>query len=190
MSRFHSSFGQRGQASFEFILVLLFVLTILMVLILPMGQSTQRAMEDVFRASMLSRNMSQLDSALERAQLQGSDSLQPLEWYLPRDSNVLCHIASSPSDVNRISFTVLFSKKVFQASGVTIPGCVDDPNSNFMPCTKSIVFPSSLALRCQQSAVVDFFLNAEEKGFNQSFALRYIAPASTTASASVDFLVR
>lgn len=182
--------GTRGQASFEFILVLLFVLTILMVLILPMGQSTQRAMEDVFRASTLSRNMSQLESALERAQLQGSDSLQPLEWYLPRDSNVLCHFATSPSDVNRISFTVLFSKKVFQASGINIPGCVDDPNALTMPCTRSIILPPQLALQCQQSATTDFFLNAEEKGFNQPFALRYTPPAPPATVATVDFSVR
>lgn len=182
--------GSRGQASFEFILVLLFVLTILMVLILPMGQNTQRAMEDVFRASTLSRNMSQLESAFERAQLQGSDSLQPLEWYLPKDSNVLCHFATSASDVNRISFTVLFSKKVFQASGANIPGCVDDPLALSMPCTRTIIIPSTIALQCQQSSTTDFFLNAEEKGFYQPFALRYTAPVAPSTTPTLDFSVR
>ena len=185
-----STMGSRGQASFEFILVLVFVLTIVMVLVLPLGQSTQRALEDVFRASTLSRNLAQLDSALDLARVQGSDSLQPLQWYLPRDSNVLCHIASSPTDVNRISMTILFSKKIFQASGIVPPGCIDDPSSVQMPCTRSLVLPASLPLQCQQSALTDFFINAEEKGFAQGFSLRYIPATPPSIFPTVDFSVR
>jgi hypothetical protein len=192
MSRFNSfsSFGSRGQASFEFILVLVFVLTIVMVLVLPLGQSTQRALEDVFRASTLSSNFAQLHSAIDLARVQGSDSLQPLQWYLPRDSNVFCHIASTSTDVNRISMTILFSKKIFQSSGTVPPGCIDDPSTLQMPCTQSLILPSTLPLQCQGSASIDFFINAEEKGFSQGFALRYIPPTPPSLFPTVDFSVR
>mgnify|MGYP001619207477 CR=1 FL=1 len=175
--------SEAGQASFEFILVLTFVLAVLIALVVPLGTNAQHALDDVFRASSLASNVRQLNSAVNLAELQGGDSVQWLSLYLPADTNVECHIASGANDSDRIVFQVQFHKRVFDASGAEPGQCYSSGTQ--MTCVKSVVIPSSLDFKCQ-GAGQSFILESGESGFAQNVQVRYFS----ISPARIDFSTR
>jgi uncharacterized protein (UPF0333 family) len=179
----------RGQASFEFILVLMFVLTIVIVLIVPLGQTTQQAMEDVFRASTVASNLRSVDNAISLARIQGAASQQTFSLYLPKDSNVDCHISTGANDPAQVRFAIQFSKKVFDAGGSVPAGCIDlGAASTQMTCTKSVRIPSNFIFTCQ-GAAQDYSINAADRGYAQPFRLNYIPSTVAPFIPTIDFSV-
>lgn len=168
-----------GQASIEFILVLLFMLVMVISIVIPLGQTMQNALQDVSTVGSLSSGSSKIQQSISLLTSIPGDSRQVMDIYLPRDTNWLCDPAK-----NEITITFALNSKVFDLNGSVPANCTDSVTSK-MTCVKRIVV-SPHDLSCQGQAVANFGLEVSGAGFSQRFAIgsKY---QSTTSTFSVDF---
>ncbi len=175
----------RGQASIEFVLVLVFMLAIIASVILPLGEKARFAMEDVSQVGSVSPGLQQFQSTLTRILSADSNAVQHISIYFPPASTYLCRPGTNPvSPPAGIQFTFSFHSKIFTAAGDIPPGCVDALEG--MSCAKFIPIPDGIVFRCQGLPSTLQTIEAGESGFLQSFAMGY---HNTGASRVLDFNV-
>lgn len=170
MNHVHSS--SRGQASLEFILVLIFMLVIIVAVIVPLGQRIQFAMEDVSKVSFSDAGLNLIQSTLNNLLLSPGTSRQFVDVYLPKGSSLACDNLTGS-----INITFPLNTDVFDATG-SIPLDCSDNTDPFKPtvamfCSKSVSFPASAELRCQGDALSTggFLLETGQAGFSQRFRM-------------------
>lgn len=186
MNRFHSS--SRGQASLEFILVLIFMLVIIVAVIVPLGQRIQFAMDDVSKVSFSDAGLNLIQSTLNNLLLSPGTSRQFVDVYLPKGSFLACDNA-----LGSVSITFPLHTDVFDATGAIPADCVDNTNPLLpdvaMFCSKSVSFPASAELRCQGDALPagSFLLETGQSGFSQRFRMFSRYSPGATPPYVVDF---
>lgn len=162
--------NNHGQASIEFVLVLLFMLVMVLSIVIPLGQSMQEALDDVRTVGSLSAGVSKIDHTTSLFLSIPGDNSQVLDLYLPPDTNWLCDPSS-----NEISVTFALNSPVYNTDG-SVPSTCKDPNDPanpgllLMTCTKVVAINSPHVLSCQQSAS-NFGLEVGSSGFTQRFIL-------------------
>ncbi len=180
----------RGQASIEFVLVLLFMLVMLLSIVFPLGQTMQNALTDVRTVGSLSAGLTKIDHTISLFTSISGNNRQVLDLYLPPDTNWLCDPVG-----NKISVTFMLNNPVYNLDG-TVPSMCKDPSDQtanpglqHMICTKTIdVAPYDLS--CQGDKTKNFGLEVSSSGFAQRFAVGtiYSTPPPTFAPIfEVDF---
>ena len=183
----HSSIfmHSRGQASIEFVLVLVFMLAIIVSVILPLGEKARFAMEDVAQIGSVSPGLQQFQAGMGRMLSADSNAVQRISIYLPKGSVYTCQPGTNPSSPSSgIQFTLSFHSKIFTPAGDIPPGCADALDG--MSCVKSISIPSGIIFRCQGLPSTPQTIEAGESGFLQPFVMGYHA---TGVSRVLDFNV-
>ncbi len=167
--RFASS-GSRGQASLEFILVLIFMLVIMAAVVVPLGQRVQFAMDDVSKVGFADAGLKVIASSISNMTIIPGDSRQIVDIYLPKGSTFFCN-----NNGKNVGITFPLNSDVFDATGQAPADCVENPSDPAiaMLCSKDFVFPSFVELRCQGDAAPDasFTLDVGQSGFTQTFRM-------------------
>lgn len=167
----------RGQASLEFILVLIFMLVIVGAVIVPMGQRAQFALQDVSTVGFADSGLNRLDTVFRAISSTPGAVRQLPEVFIPAGVALACDSSS-----RQISFIFPLNRSVFDSTGNVPPSCVETPLlSTPMSCTKSLSLPAYVDLRCQGSADPNatFLLESGQRGFTQRFRVfsRYFPSA-------------
>ncbi len=159
----------RGQASIEFIFVMVFMFVIIAGIILPLSQSFQSSLTDVGRAGSVSSGVKQVEYTLRLLSGTNAKGKQVVGIFLPRDTSFLCD--PSLDDVN-ISLPLALS--VFNTDGSVPPSCVlqEESSPYAMICEKSVPIPSSVDITCGGSSVDSFVIETGGVGFTQSFTFQ------------------
>jgi hypothetical protein len=157
---------QKGQASIEFVLVLVFMLVLITGIIVPLSQRIQFSLDDVGRAAAVSEGVKQLESTFGLMTGMNGDGKQQLSVFLPKGSVLLCDPAGD--DLN-ITLPLHFS--VFNSDGSIPPSCIQNAISTpfAMECQKKVVIPPSSDLHCGGSSTESFVIETGAAGFAQSF---------------------
>jgi hypothetical protein len=157
----------RGQASIEFIFVLVFMFVLLVGVILPLGLKFQSSLDDVGRAGAVASGVKQVQYTLGLMTSTHAGGRQVVGFFIPRDSNFSC----DPSG-NTLSVSLPLALPVFDTNGSVPSSCVqltDDPSYS-MRCVKQILVPFSVDLTCGGSATDSFVIETGGAGFTQDFA--------------------
>ena len=109
--RFASS-GSRGQASLEFILVLIFMLVIMAAVVVPLGQRVQFAMDDVSKVGFADAGLKVIASSISNMTIIPGDSRQIVDIYLPKGSTFFCN-----NNGKNVGITFPLNPDVFDATG-------------------------------------------------------------------------
>jgi len=176
MNRFFLS-RSRGQASLEFILVLIFMLVIVGAVIVPMGQRAQSALQDVSTAGFADAGLSRLDTVFRAISSTPGPVRQTPEIFIPAGVGLLCDRSS-----RQVSIIFPLRRSVFDATGNVPSSCIETSSLiTPMSCTKSLTLPAYVDLRCQGSAdpSASFLLESGQRGFTQRFRVvaRYFPSA-------------
>ncbi len=160
----------KGQASIEFVLVLMFMLVMVLSIVIPLGQKMQNALDDVRTVGSLSAGLTKIENTKSLFLSIPGDNSQLLDIYLPPDTNWLCNPAA-----NEISVTFALNSPVYNNDGSVPDGCKDPndiayPGLLLMTCTKFVEIASPHILSCQKSSE-DFGLEVGSSGFTQRFVL-------------------
>ncbi|MFH0970913.1 MAG: TadE family protein [Candidatus Diapherotrites archaeon] len=160
--------GNRGQASIEFIFVLLFMLVIVMGIIVPLGQKLQHSLDDVGRAGSVAKGVSQFDSAFRMMVGSNSDSRQIVSVFLPKGSTFVCDPVK-----NDVNITLPLHLNVFNSDGSVPSSCIQLLGSGdfLMECSKKITLPPNTDLHCGGSGIDDYAIETGAVGFAQSFRI-------------------
>ncbi len=177
-----------GQASMEFVLVLVFMLVIVAAIVLPLGQTLQYALEDVSVTGHISSGINRIESSVSTMTIIPGNSRQDLDFFLPGNTRVLCNSVD-----NNVGFYFELKTSVFDASGAVPAGCTENGIGSVpaMSCVKYYVFPPSADLRCQGSATDEFVLESGQTGFSQNFRLgsKYAPGIPNVPSYTIDLNV-
>lgn len=173
----------RGQASIEFIFVLVFMFVLLVGVILPLGQTFQSSLDDVGRAGALSSSVKQLEYSFALLASTQASGKQVVGVFIPRDSNVTCNPTT-----NVLQFSLPLALPVFNTDGTTPSSCVDlgDDSEYSMVCTKTVALPSTIDLTCEGEAALPFTLETGGLGFTQSVTLDSVYTATGTPPYVID----
>lgn len=158
----------RGQASIEFVLILLFMLVMTLSIVMPLGQKMQNALDDVQRVGSLSASTSKINQTISLFTSIPGDNRQVLDLYLSPDTNWLCDPVTK-----KITVTFALNSSVYNSDGFIPSTCKDplvDTSVSKMTCVKTIDL-SSHTLSCQASTTQDFGLEVGTAGFSQRFAV-------------------
>ncbi len=164
------SSGSRGQASLEFILVLIFMLVIMAGVVVPLGQRAQFALDDVSKVGFADAGLKLIGSTVNNMLMVPGTSRQIIDVYLPKGSSFFC----SNRDKN-VGFTIPLNTDVFDVTGQAPLNCDENPSdpSIAMLCSKGFQFPSFTTLQCQGDPDPDasFTISAGQSGFSQGFRI-------------------
>lgn len=161
------SHSLRGQASLEFILVLVFMLVIMAAIIVPLGQRSQYALEDVSKAGFVSSAISRIDNTITSMTIIPGSSRQLVDIYLPKGVSFVCNPAGTD---NNVGIIFPLNSPVFDSTGNVPPDCVDNSPSPML-CTKYFVFPSYVDLHCQGDSAQGYRVDTGQVGFSQQFRI-------------------
>lgn len=158
--------SSRGQASIEFIFVLVFMFVIIVGVILPLSQTFQSSMDDVGRAGSLSGSVKQVEYSLRLLTNTHASGKQSVGVFIPRDSNFSCDPVA-----DELMMSLPLALPVFNTDGTVPSTCtlITDPTDYAMVCEKLIVIPDSVDLRCGASTSIPFVLETGGAGFTQTF---------------------
>lgn len=156
----------RGQASIEFIFVLVFMFVIIVGVILPLSQTFQSSLDDVGRAGSLSGGVKQVEYSLRLLTNTHAPGKQVVGIFIPRDSNFSCDPVA-----DELSMTLPLALPVFNTDGSVPSSCtlLSDSSAYAMVCEKQVAVPSSVDLRCGASTTLPFLIETGGAGFTQSF---------------------
>lgn len=174
----------RGQASIEFVLVLIFMLVIVSAVVLPLGQRMQYAMEDVSSAGFISRGLDRVVSTTNLMSAVPGGTRLTIEVYFPSNTTFVCN----PLD-NNVGFIFPLHTDVFDAGGQPPVEC-DETFSTpeyGMRCSKYFVFPPTIDLHCQGNALTGYAVDSGEFGYAQSFIMRSKFVAGNSPPYTLDF---
>lgn len=176
--------SSRGQASLEFTLVLIFMMVIMAAIIVPLGQRSQNALEDVSSASFARAGLSHIDYTISNMTTIPGGSRQIIDVYLAKGMVFSCDPVA-----NRVSLVFPLHSDVFDASGNVPSGCVDNlpPAVPTMQCTKEFVFPSTSDLHCQGDPSASFSVETGSAGFSQRFNIRSYYKTGAGSLYIIDF---
>jgi hypothetical protein len=185
MSR-STPFASRGQASLEFILVLIFMLVIMAAVVVPLGQRAQFALEDVSKTGFVSSALHRAEFTISTMTSIPGGSRQNIDFFLPRGTSFVCN----PVD-NNVGIIFPLNTDVFDSTGSVPVNCTDFPSPAFpsMSCTKYVVFPPSADLHCQGETDTSYLIDAGQNGFTQTFTIRGYYSASGSPPYIIDFNV-
>ncbi len=178
----------KGQASLEFILVLIFMLVIMGSVVAPLGQRAQFALDDVSKAGFADAGLKVIRSVVGNMTLVPGNSRQLVDVYLPPGSFFAC----SNKD-NNVGIIFPLNSDVFDATGNAPVNCVENPDplltSSAMLCSKSFIFPPSATLRCQGDPLLlgSFVIQTGQVGFSQHFKLESRYDSSSSPAYIIDF---
>lgn len=180
--------SMKGQASLEFILVLIFMLVIVSAVVVPLGQRAQFAMDDVSKAGFADAGLKLIGSVVGNITLAPGNSRQVVDIYLPPGSYFNC------TNSNR-TVEILFplNSDVYDATGTAPVNCDENPpaalTSAAMLCSKSFVFPSSVKLQCQGDPLLTgkFSIQTGQVGFSQHFKIESKYDSAVFPPYSIDF---
>lgn len=163
MNKFFSC--ESGQASIEFILVLIFMLIVVTGIILPLGQRLQMALDDVSKIGSVSTGLKRLSGNFDAALATNGDSKQFLDFFLPKGTSLTCDPVAKT-----VSVDVPIHTPVYNLDGTEISECQPyntPPADPAMICTKTYAVPTSVTFKCQGSLQNSFALEAGAAGFSQ-----------------------
>ncbi len=122
----------RGQASVEFILVLVIALAYILVVTQPNADLSSSSIEDVSNLAKLRVSADKLTNTIQYVSLSGAGTRQTIQLVVPNDSNISCEPSSGPSTTLRIQYAL----KSKEGS----PGCYNDNDAVLNPnfCNKTI----------------------------------------------------
>lgn len=160
----------RGQASLEFILVLIFMLVIMVAVMVPLGQRVEHAMDDVSKTGFVDAGLKIISSTTGTMINTPGSSRQLIDIYLPKGSSFFC----DNSD-NNVGITFPLNSDVFDATGNAPVNCIENPSDPAiaMLCSKGVQFPSFVELRCQSNPIPtsSFIIDTGQTGFSQKFRI-------------------
>lgn len=185
MKPFSSFSRSRGQASLEFVLVLIFMLVIMSAIIVPLGQRSQNALDDVSKAGFARSGLSHVEYTISNMLLVPGGSRQIIDVFLPVGATFSCDPVAN--DVN-ISFPL--NRDVFDITGTAPPECVDNFSPNTPPemvCSKAFDFPPYADLHCQGDPANGYLIETGQNGFTQRFNIRAYYVPGPAISYVVDF---
>lgn len=173
----------RGQASIEFIFVLVFMFVLLVGVILPLGQTFQSSLDDVGRAGSLSSSVKQIEYTFRLLTSTHADGQQSIGVFIPRDSNFSCN-----PQTDTITMSLPLALDVFKTDGGVPSSCVElsDSSEYAMVCTKNIPLPPSVDITCAGDNTLPFVIETGGLGFTQTFTLESSFTASPVPSYTVD----
>lgn len=178
----------KGQASLEFILVLIFMLVIVSAVVVPLGQRAQFAMDDVSKAGFADAGLKLISVVVENITLAPGNSRQVVDIYLPPGSFFNC---TNVSGTLEILFPL--NSDVYDATGNVPVNCDEDPDplltNATMLCSKSYVFPLSTTLRCQGDSQPSgtFSIQTGQVGFSQHFKIESKYDSASFPPYVIDF---
>jgi uncharacterized protein (UPF0333 family) len=185
MNHSFSFSSSRGQASLEFVLVLIFMLVIMSAVIVPLGQRSQNALEDVSKAGFARSGLSHIEYTISNMLLVPGDSRQIIDIYLPEGT-----IFSCDPVLNDVNITFPLNRDVFEITGAVPSECVDNIAPNTPPemvCSKTFDFPSYADLHCQGDPNNGYDVSTGQNGFTQRFNIRSYYVPGPIISYEVDF---
>lgn len=186
MNSFSSPRSSRGQASLEFILVLIFMLVIMAAVVVPLGQRAQFALEDVSKTGFASSALHRAEFTLSTIASIPGGSRQNIDFFLPRGTSFVCN----PVD-DEVGIIFPLNTDVFDSTGSVPLNCTDFPSPSIpsMSCTKYVVLPPSVDLHCQGDIDSNYYIDAGQNGFTQTFTIRGYYTASGSPPYIIDFNV-
>jgi hypothetical protein len=158
----------KGQASIEFIFVLVFMFVLLVGVILPLGQTFRSSLDDVGRAGSLSSSVKQVEYSLRLLTNTQASGQQEVSVFIPRNSNFTCDPGT-----DELSMSLPLALPVFTTEGIVPASCVElDADPVYaMICEKAILVPDDVDLRCGSSTSLPFVLETGGAGFTQTLIL-------------------
>lgn len=177
-------FNSRGQASIEFILVLIFMLVVVSGVIVPLGQRLQFALEDVSRAGNVSAAHSHIEADMAALLSTPSDGLLIRDLYLPKGASLNC----KPTE-GSIDLTFSLNRSVFRLDGSVPPSCTQNPSGSAiaMFCTLRLAVPADATLECQGSPTDSFTVDTGAAGFTQRFSVGSTYTSGNPGTFVIDF---
>jgi len=185
VNHFFYSRASRGQASLEFVLVLIFMLVIMSAIIVPLGQRSQNALDDVSKAGFASSGLSHVEYTISNMLLVPGGSRQIIDVFLPVGATFSCDPVA-----NLVNITFPLNRDVFDITGTAPPECVDNVSPNIPPemvCTKAFVFPAYANLHCQGDPSSGYMIETGQNGFTQRFNIHSYYISGSSTSYVVDF---
>lgn len=121
--------AQKGQATIEFLLILLLAVGYIMAVVQPNADYASNSIADVASIGKLSVSAQKLSNAVQYVSLSGKGTRQTVEIVVPADGKLECDTGSSPDSV-KFSYTL--------KSGRGIAACEGDIDVDGKMCTRLI----------------------------------------------------
>lgn len=179
---------QKGQASIEFVLILLLALIIVMTIIVPLGERLQQSMEDVAKVGSLTSDLERIDQlfATLGAQ-QDANASQTITLFLPKHSRFIC--VPGNSSTGYLSVATQLYRPVFNYDGSDISGSLGPQNLLVHGCSAATVTPYECArqillpdrfnqLLCNAESRTPFIVQSGSRGFSQTLRIDVVYPQS------------
>lgn len=123
---------QRGQATVEFVLVLLIAVAYVGAIIQPNADYASNSMQDVANLGKLSVSAQKISNAVQYVSVSGGGTKQTIEVVVPQGANILCDTDGLEDDSLVFSYTLKSGKGI-----AACEGDIDDPQISEI-CTRRI----------------------------------------------------
>jgi len=123
---------KKGQASIEFMFLILISIVYLTTAVVPMARNAQGLAYDTENVSRVNSEAQKIVNAITNISMQSTGSRETLLIFVPADSNISCF-------PTRISFTTTLKEKPYPGQCSASTGV----------CTKDFTLPSSAQMDCK-----------------------------------------